>query len=220
MTSTSAPADRADEAGPVCVLCHHLPAAPATLHQVNGVLVYLRWNREQGPFCRDCGTTLFRDATARSLSRGSWHLLSPVLVPLVLARNLAARRAVTALADPRPHPVLAAPNHRPLVPGRPVMRRPTSWLAPLLLAVLVSLAPLVAGPGVRYDRVGGCVRKSTPLGMYDAIRFVSCADVHDARIAAVVTSWTECRGFDEYVAEGGHFYCLTTEPDPTPAQPD
>ncbi|MDI1465454.1 hypothetical protein QEZ54_31245 [Catellatospora sp. KI3] len=211
VTSASALDDPAGQAGPVCVMCHHLPAAPATVYQVSGVLVYLRWNRERGPFCRDCGTALFRDATARSLSGGVWHFLSPVLVPVVLARNLAARREFTRLDEPRPHPVAAAPNHRPLVPGRPVMRRPASWLAPVLLAALVALAPLTAGPGgQRYDQVGGCVSRSTPLGRYDAVRFVSCADKHDARIEAVVPDWTGCRGH-EYVTDGSRFYCITED---------
>ncbi|GHJ44843.1 hypothetical protein Cs7R123_21850 [Catellatospora sp. TT07R-123] len=213
VTSASAPAaDPIDTTGPTCVLCQHMPAAATTVYQVSGVLVYLRWSREQGPFCRDCGITLFRDATARSLTSGIWHFLAPVLVPLVVARNLAARRAVTALAEPRPHPVLAAPNHRPLVPGRPVLRRPGSWLALALLAVLVAVVPQVVGPGgERYDRAGGCVRRSTPLGMYDAVRFVSCSDMHDARVEAVVADWTRCASYDGYVIDGGRFYCITDE---------
>jgi hypothetical protein len=191
--------------GPDCVICNHVPAADVSFWRHAGLIVVVRWHRLRGPYCRGCGTAVFRDATARTMTTGWWSIISWLLAPLALLLNLRSARAVARLATPTPHPA-ATPDRRPLDPTRPVFRRPGPWLGPAALAALVvALATVDVPPPRQYDVVGGCVRFVRVAWAEEAL-FVDCAESHHAVITAVADHWDACPG--EYVATGYRFYCL------------
>jgi hypothetical protein len=192
--------------GADCVICNHVPTADVSFWRHAGLIVVVRWYRQRGPFCRDCGTVLFREATARTMTTGWWSIISWLLAPLALLLNLRSARAVARLAAPTPHPVHATPDRRPLDPVRPVFRRPGPWLGPAVLAALVVAVTTVdVAPPQRYDAVGGCVRFVRVAWAEEAL-FVDCAEPHHGVITSVAEHWDACPG--EYVATGYRFYCL------------
>ncbi|QKW32616.1 hypothetical protein HUT06_24155 [Actinomadura sp. NAK00032] len=93
----------------------------------------------KGPFCRDCGLSVFRDMTAKTLIGGWWGYISFIATPVTVLINLARHGKVAGLAAPTPPPD-GRPHGRPADPGPPLMTRPIAIigaLVPLLLAVLV-----------------------------------------------------------------------------------
>ncbi|WP_405704061.1 LppU/SCO3897 family protein [Streptomyces sp. NBC_00069] len=117
-----------------CRLCGGLPAAPATVRGHQGMLVLMRFLRQEGPFCRDCGLATYRRMSADTLWQGWWGPLSFFITPVTLLMNLGARAAFLRLAPP-------TGGFRPaLEPGRPLLRRPLA-LAFLVVIALIALTP-------------------------------------------------------------------------------
>ncbi|WP_155374625.1 hypothetical protein [Catellatospora vulcania] len=191
-----------------CVVCGHTPAAEVSFYRHVGLVVYVRFTRIQGPFCRDCGLARMRDATAETITSGLWSPVSVVLAPLAFVRNLRGRRAVLALDEPVPRPDLPESNLAPLPPTRPVFRRVKTWLAPVFLAGLIAVATLVNDPSAeKLNVVGGCVKFDTFVTA-DTADFVRCDEKHDAVITTIETSWEGCDGADGYVENLYRYYCL------------
>lgn len=120
--------------GAAAMMCRHCgasPAAPVTFRLHQGVLVLMRFHKMEGPFCRGCGTSFFREMTARTLWQGWWSPLSLVLfTPFTLIANRVALGKVNRLPEP-------TGGHVRLQTGAPVLKRATS------LAVLLPVAWLI-----------------------------------------------------------------------------
>ncbi|WP_242587123.1 hypothetical protein [Streptomyces sp. MST-110588] len=100
-----------------------------TFRAHQGVLLWMRFSSLQGPFCRPCGTAVFREMTGKTLWQGWWSPLSLVLfTPGTLIINGVALARINKLSAPVP----GQPGQQ-LQPGTPVLRRPTS------LAVILPL---------------------------------------------------------------------------------
>ncbi|GAA1399096.1 hypothetical protein [Catellatospora coxensis] len=193
-----------------CVVCGHVPAADVTFWRHIGLVLYVRFHRIQGPFCRDCGLAKMRDATAETITSGLWSPVSFVLAPLALVRNLIGRRTVLALAKPVPRPGQPESNLAPLLPTRPVFRRFKSWFAPAVLAGVIAFVALADLPSAeKLDVVGGCVKFDRVLHV-DSADFVRCEDDHDAVITSIETTWQNCPG--PYTEKLYRYYCLAPAP--------
>jgi hypothetical protein len=128
----------------VCRICGAMPATATTIRRHQGIVVLLRWVSLRGPFCKTCGTALFRECTSKTLIQGWWSPLSLVFAnPLTLLLNSFALRKINALAQPLP----GWPGHQ-LTPGRPAIRRRSS-----LIAVLPALSWLWIVAGCAYDAI-------------------------------------------------------------------
>lgn len=124
--------------GPRCACCGAFPAVDATLRTHVGLLIVMRTDKLPGPFCRDCGISLYRDLTDATLKKGWWSAWSLLMNPVVMLANLRVHRKLAALGAPVP----GAPRPpRPI--GPPVHKRWSIWLlaipAGLLLTMLTSL---------------------------------------------------------------------------------
>ncbi|GLL05950.1 hypothetical protein GCM10017581_076980 [Dactylosporangium matsuzakiense] len=116
-----------------CRCCGALPAADTKFRAVQSVLLWIGYTRSPGPFCRDCGTAVFRQLQQKTFMLGWYGIFSPVAA-LVLLLNWAAMTHVTRLAAPTAQP--GAIPGRPMDPGRPLTHRPqvlAGILAPILL---------------------------------------------------------------------------------------
>jgi hypothetical protein len=103
-------------------------------------LMLMRFTSATGPFCRGCGTAVFREFTARTVWQGWWSPLSLVLfTPATLVINRVALRRINKLPSPGPS---MGPG---LTPGRRVLSRKSTLVAliPLLWGVWV-LSHIVA----------------------------------------------------------------------------
>lgn len=200
-----------------CRVCGAQPAAQATVRGHQGMLVLMRFLRQEGPFCRDCGLATYRKMSADTLWQGWWGPLSVFITPVTLLMNLGARSRFLRLAPP------AGAILPSLSPGRPLWRRPPA-LVFLTAAVLIALAPPLlvllgltagddgppAGPAI-----GTCVRDAdrlrneklipepcgSPLAAYLVTkeRGTGGADCADGDLISVPDEWVE----------GAHSLCLT-----------
>ncbi|MEV7465482.1 hypothetical protein AB0O20_03065 [Streptomyces kronopolitis] len=119
----------------VCRVCGGAPAVKTRFRRHQGLLFVMRFNRIDGPFCRDCGTAVYREQTAGTLWQGWWSPLSLVLfTPGTLIANRVALGRVNKLSDPTGW----IPGYGAR-PGKEVLRRASSLVAlvPLAWAIWV-----------------------------------------------------------------------------------
>ncbi|MGW1867754.1 hypothetical protein ACWCPS_19575 [Streptomyces mauvecolor] len=119
-----------------CRLCGALPAAFATFRAHQGVLMWMRFSRMDGPFCRTCGLAIYREVTSSTMWQGWW---SPLSLVLFTPGTLIINRFTLAHINKLPAPIPGQPG-RQLLPGAPVLRRVSSLAAvlPLLWAIWVA----------------------------------------------------------------------------------
>ena len=123
-----------------CIICGSTPATNVDFRFVQTFLIWLQTGSLSGAFCRACGSEVFRDAQSRSLTRGWWGI-GVVALPFFLIGNLFARRKVRSQEMPSYRDFrVVTPTDQPLLPGRPVFKRPS-----VILAVAVVL---LAGLGL------------------------------------------------------------------------
>jgi hypothetical protein len=180
-----------------CDHCGSSPAAEVTLRYETGLLLWRTRHWIDTKVCRCCGIALFRRMQNRTLLTGWWGIISFFVNWTTLARNLAARRKIGRLPEPRPNPDVAAALPGPMDPGRPVYLRPGL----LVLAVVVAwLAVGISGSdSTSKELAGRCIVLD---GSGEKIKdFVSCSDAHDARVVDVVSDSDKCPASSDYYFE-------------------
>ena len=193
-----------------CVLCNHRPAVKVTLRSHVGVVAHVRLATHRGPFCRDCGLTLFRNLTSTTLSSGWWSPFSIFVSPIVLLLNLIGRARLAALSPPVGDSPWIAPNQRPLPRAKPVLARPLSWVGPVVLTALATGFLLYTpGPGTDLSRKN-CVQVNT-----FGDKLVECDTPHHFKVVDVVSDWSKCppqsQGHREILTK---FYCVVEDRQP------
>jgi hypothetical protein len=113
-----------------CRICGALPAAFATFRRHQGVLMWMRFSSVNGPFCRPCGTAIYREVTSETVWQGWW---SPLSLVLFTPGTLIINRVALAQINKLPAPIPGQPGPQ-LAPGTPVLRRASSLAALLPLA--------------------------------------------------------------------------------------
>ncbi|KOU50080.1 hypothetical protein ADK54_09915 [Streptomyces sp. WM6378] len=113
-----------------CRICGALPAAFATFRSHHGVLMWMRFSRVDGPFCRPCGLAIYREVTSETVWQGWW---SPLSLVLFTPGTLIINRVALAQINKLPAPIPGQPGPQ-LSPGTPVLRRASSLAALLPLA--------------------------------------------------------------------------------------
>ncbi|RRR85963.1 hypothetical protein [Streptomyces sp. RP5T] len=118
-----------------CRTCAAAEVACVTVRSHQGLLVLMRWQAIDGPFCRPCGTALIRKLTVRTLCLGWWNPLSPVIAaPAALVANAVAHRRLRRLPPPVP-----LPGRSHMDPGSPLLSRPLAYVALIPLIGLIGL---------------------------------------------------------------------------------
>ncbi|WP_185899770.1 hypothetical protein, partial [Streptomyces sp. WAC07061] len=122
---------------PGCRQCGAAETANFAVRAHVGVLILMRFHTLNGPFCRQCGRSLIRTMTTKTLCQGWWSPFSLVIfTPFTLLWNLFAAMKYAKLPHPTP-----APGRQPLEEGPPVHARPLAYVAiiPLLWATWVAV---------------------------------------------------------------------------------
>lgn len=133
--------------GVQCRFCGCVPAAETTFRGHRGMIIMMSFLHMKGPFCRDCGLSVFRDMTAKTLIGGWWGYLSFAITPFTVLINLARRGKVANLAPPMPPPD-GSEHGTPADPGPPLMTRPIAIIGagvPLFLLFLLVLVAVAGG---------------------------------------------------------------------------
>lgn len=124
---------------PTCRVCAAYPAVEVTIRSHVGMLLMMRFQKWQGPFCRTCGTAMRRDATTNTLWQGWWSPFSLFIFnPYTIINNLVVRGKLNKLPEPGPAIYGARPD-----PGKSVLQRPAAYVA--LLPILWFLFLIVRG---------------------------------------------------------------------------
>ncbi|NXY97370.1 hypothetical protein HYE82_23945 [Streptomyces sp. BR123] len=119
----------------VCRACGGQAAANHKIRAHVGVLILMKFEHLDGPFCRTCGIAVVRQMTTRALCLGWWGPLSLVIFnPFTLLWNLLAYLKYSKLPPSAP-----APGRAHLDTGPPVLRRPLAYVAliPMVWAMCV-----------------------------------------------------------------------------------
>jgi pimeloyl-ACP methyl ester carboxylesterase len=176
-----------------CDHCGSSPAAEVTLRYETGKLLWRTRHWIDTKVCRRCGIALFRRMQNRTLLTSWWGIISFFVNWTTVVRNLAARRKIGRLSDPRPNPHVSAALPAPMDLGRPVFLRPGF----LVLAVVVGwLAMDLQADSTSKELAGRCIVLD---GSGEKIKdFVSCADQHDARVVEVVSDSDKCLANSDY----------------------
>ena len=120
-----------------CFMCGYGPAAPATFRAYAGFLLWFSSQRFRGSFCRSCGHMLFRETQSINLTRGWWGL---VIFPMVfsLIANIANWMQLKKLSAPATRDeAVVSPLPFPAPRVRPVIARPTVWIASAIAGFLL-----------------------------------------------------------------------------------
>lgn len=88
---------------PACRACGGQAAANFKVRSHMGILILMRFEHLDGPFCRACGIAVVRQMTTRTLCLGWWGPLSLVILnPFTLVWNLFAYLKYSKLPRRRP----------------------------------------------------------------------------------------------------------------------
>ncbi|WP_372407683.1 hypothetical protein [Streptomyces luteireticuli] len=126
-----------------CRICGGFPAVDVTIRGHQGFLILMRFLKQEGRFCRTCGTALRREMTAKTFWQGWWSPFSLIFfTPFTLIWNLVVRAKLDKLQAPVPGTHGAQPD-----PGAPLLRRPVAlvlllplgWWIALLTQILLHL---------------------------------------------------------------------------------
>ncbi|MEU8952569.1 hypothetical protein [Streptomyces sp. NPDC048489] len=110
---------------PGCHVCQAHPATRTEIRSHTGLVLWGRTRTVNQPLCRQCGISLIRTMTTRTLWQGWWGILSLFFhTPAALLQNRAAHRQFRALPMSAP-----PPGRRSLAPGKPVPLRPQAYVA-------------------------------------------------------------------------------------------
>ncbi len=152
----------------------------------------IRW--VDSPLCYECGVSLFRSLTNRTLYTGWWGFISFFANPIFVAGNLHARwRLREVRGEIRRDPNVVTPLPRPMALGRPLHRRSGPYFAAALVSAVLVLGATQNGSGSPggspQQLVGQCV--TSPDGS-TVSGFVSCSQPHFAMVVAAVSSAAGC----------------------------
>ncbi|WP_234323799.1 hypothetical protein [Streptomyces sp. NRRL F-2580] len=118
-----------------CRACGGQSAEDFKVRSHVGILIMMKFEHLNGPFCRACGIAVVRQMTTRTLCLGWWGPLSLVIFnPFTLVWNLLAYRKFSKLPPSTP-----APGRTHLDTGPAVLRRPQAYvtLIPIAWAVWI-----------------------------------------------------------------------------------
>ena len=116
-----------------CQSCGASPAKPGRYTVVESFVVFFRWKRIKGSWCRDCALKNFRECQYRCLTRGWWGLLlGPIANAIALFSNWISWRGLRTLAP-------AQRTSGVDVTSRPVRRRPRVYLAAAVIFGIFAL---------------------------------------------------------------------------------
>jgi hypothetical protein len=127
----------------VCRFCGSVPAVQTKFRGHRGMIVLMQFLSTEGPFCRDCGLSVYRYMTSRTLIQGWWGYGSIFITPVTVLINLFRRLKLARLAAPQPNPHGA--SQPPMSPGPRLLQRPMTWLGIAIPIIAVTLIVLFAG---------------------------------------------------------------------------
>jgi hypothetical protein len=191
-----------------CQLCGSTPAANMTIHEHNGRILWMVHKTYKGPFCRDCGTAMFREHQNGTLFQGWFGMFSFFITPITLLLNLVAWERLRALGPPQRDPQTKSRIPSPLNPGKPLLSRVGPYVAVVVVAgvaTILLLNPADSRTPLAIRNPNGFPNFST--GPTPAQNPASIAAPPPFRVQGATLSFTSQAG--DYIGQG-HTETLTS----------
>jgi hypothetical protein len=183
-----------------CELCGSLHTADFSFTRQIGLIFQRRIGTISVRLCRDCAQTVGRDFQSRTLTTGWWGAISAPTNVFYVLKNAKELWRASRLEEP-----IAPRGFRtnPLDPGRPVWRRPFSWIGPIVIALCFVIFP--NNQDAKW-KVGNCISGGEKVGA------TSCNDSHSGKIISLVDSWSQCPSRAErYVLVDESVFCIDND---------
>lgn len=193
-----------------CQLCGSAPAAELKFRRETGLILVRQRRLVEGTYCRDCGLSLFRETTDKTLMTGWWGFISFFANWITIVSNVAGRVAIRSLGPPVPNSGVRAPLPGPLDPGKPLFRRFGPYVVILIAFAVFALFAFAGDPEPRLEagkEVGSCLDLSSDLQRIDDV--VSCDGDHDATITSVLPLDQACPSNTIRFQDEQRAFCLT-----------
>jgi hypothetical protein len=124
-----------------CRFCGCVPAVQTKFRGHQGMIILMRFLSLDGPFCRDCGLSTFRDMTTKTLWQGWYGYGSMIITPITVLMNLFRRGKVAKL--PAPQRAADGSGGTPMNPGKPLLARPAALIGICIPFLLIALFVLI-----------------------------------------------------------------------------
>ncbi|WP_317493963.1 J domain-containing protein [Haloechinothrix sp. LS1_15] len=123
-----------------CEICGYTPAIWIDIRALTGLVIFHRSDRYAATLCRYCGTAIWRDVQAQTLTLGWWGVPALFINLAVLVNNRTYGVALRELEPPQARVAdSGAPLSEPIALTKRVATRVLPWLAMVALLVLVTL---------------------------------------------------------------------------------
>lgn len=167
-----------------CMICGSYPATQASLKFVQTFLIWAQTGTVSGSLCRACGLEMFRDAQARNLTRGWWGI-GVLFMVVYLFSNWGSRSALVKQPPPAYRDFsVVTPTDMPLLPGRPVFKRPSVVIVTAIVAIVGATFIWASSSGSSTSRPPSSTSVTSqssaprePGGNFDDVRQQLIADI-------------------------------------------
>ncbi|MPY97783.1 MAG: DnaJ domain-containing protein [Actinophytocola sp.] len=128
-----------------CEICGHHPAVWIDIRSLTALVILHSTDRYAATLCKNCGTAIWRDVQARTLTLGWWGIPALFVNLAVLVNNCGYGVALRELAPPTTRVAGSpAPMSEPMALTKPVTARVLPWVATLSVVAAIVLVVLAA----------------------------------------------------------------------------
>ena len=184
-----------------CQACGSMNAINVGFVGQVGMLITRRVSNVEARLCKFCAQSIGRRYQSLTLVQGWWGLIAFLSNIFYILANALALNKVRRLPNPvAPLGFVTSPSD----PGRAVMKRPLSWVAPILFAAVLAIGASTDPAPPQTFSVGECV--SIDQGNVSPI---SCSTPHLGFITEATSNYQACpAGTDNAVRTLGVTYCI------------
>ena len=184
-----------------CQACGSMNAINVGFVGQVGMLITRRVSNVEARLCKFCAQSIGRRYQSLTLVQGWWGLIAFLSNIFYILANALALNKVRRLPNPvAPLGFVTSPSD----PGRAVMKRPLSWVAPILFAAVLAIGASTDPAPPQTFSVGECV--SIDQG---SVTPVSCSTPHLGFITEATSNYQACpAGTDNAVRTLGVTYCI------------
>ena len=189
-----------------CEVCGSLHTEIFSFTRQVGLIFMRRVGTFEARLCKNCALAFGRSYQSRTIATGWWGMISFFANIFYVLKNSIQLNKALRLSDPEaPHGYRTSP----MDPGHGVLRRPITWVGPIIFAVLLvvgSNSDSTSSQTYQWE-VGNCVVVNGATA-----EPTSCDSTHSGRIVDSAVTESGCPSFAEgYVDHKGLTYCIDTD---------
>lgn len=184
-----------------CQACGSMNAIDVGFVGQVGMLITRQVSNVEARLCKYCAQSIGRRYQSLTMVQGWWGAIAFLSNIFYIFLNALALNKVSRLPNPvAPLGFVTSPSD----PGRAVMKRPMSWVAPVLLVAVLAIAASTGPAPSQTFSVGECVAEDQ-----GSVTPVSCSTPHLGFITEATSNYQACPATtDTAVTTRGVTYCI------------